>query len=127
MFISDYTFSDIVLSQLKPPCDRSSLVINPLTVIDDQRYVLGDDAVTGIKFDSLTYTPPCDEEGTFTYQAVLQDGNSIPIFLTFDPVLKEFSFYTDTLTDVGVYPIKVRVILPDGTINEDMVFTITVT
>lgn len=35
MIQTDFAFEDITLSQLKPPCDRSYLVINPLTDIAD--------------------------------------------------------------------------------------------
>ena len=126
MFLGDFAFSSIILSQLKPPCDRTGMTINSLSILTNKVYTLGDPEVTGISFRPLTFSPTCDEEGTFDYQALYVDGSPVPGFLKFNKVTKSFSFYTDDVSDQGTHAIKIRVIFPDGAINEDMRFTITV-
>ncbi|CDW71352.1 cadg domain containing protein [Stylonychia lemnae] len=93
-------------------CPSSQITAQP---IQDQDYITSN-PVKIIQFDSwISSISYCTQ---FTYTAAYNDTQSIPNFITFNPIAKTFSIQTMQISDIGEYQIKVKGQIGNGNFQE---------
>lgn len=66
---------------------------------------------------------------TISFEFTYQDGSALPSFITTNNAARTLSVHSNSITDSGIYPIKLKATLndPAGAFNEDVVFILIVT
>lgn len=84
-----------------------------------------------IDLSSTIYSGFCIDSlpGTLTFDFTFQNGSALPSFITRNNPARTLSVQSNSITDSGTYPIKLKATLndPAAAFNEDILFTLEVT